>query len=67
MNIQLSLDGDLSRDILREFAKYIVPFIRQFADSAEGKQYITEWIEKNPEYDREDDCIYDYDDEDDDY
>lgn len=64
----MKLNGELSRDILRDFAKYIIPYIRDFAESAEGKRYITQWQANHPEYDAGEEYLgydYDADDEDD--
>ena len=66
MSYQLNLNGDLSRDILKDFAKYIIPYIRDFSDSAEGRKYINTWIKTHPEYETDDNEWYYYDDEDED-
>ena len=65
MSYQLNLNGDLSREILNDFAKYIIPYIRDFAESQEGKTYITKWKRNHPEYEDDEFTGYDYDDEDD--
>ena len=49
MTYQLSLNGDISPDKLKEFAKYIIPYIRDFSDSVEGKEYIVQRIETDDE------------------
>ena len=50
MSYQLNLNGELSREILKDFAKYIIPYIRDFAESQEGKIYIAKWKRNHPEY-----------------
>lgn len=68
MSYQLNLNGELSREILRDFAKNIIPYIRDFAESTEGKRYINQWQANHPEYNTEEEYFgydYDADDEDD--
>ena len=65
MSYQLNLNGELSREILKDFAKYIIPYIRDFAESQEGKTYIAKWKRNHPEYEDDEFTGYDYDDEDD--
>ena len=63
MSYQLNLNGELSREILKDFAKYIIPYIRDFAESQEGKTYIAKWKRNHPEYEDDEFTGYDYDDE----
>ena len=65
MSYQLNLNGELSREILKDFAKYIILYIRDFAESQEGKNYIAKWKRNHPEYGDDEFTGYDYDDEDD--
>ena len=66
MKCNIKLNGELSRDILQDFAKYIIPCIRDFTYSDEGKRYISIWMRNHPEY--EDNYVWDYvEDEDDEY
>ena len=37
-------------ELLDSFAKSLVPEIRMFYESAEGKAYYKQWLEKHPEY-----------------
>ena len=66
MKCNIKLNGELSRDILQDFAKYIIPYIRDFTYSDEGKRYISIWMRNHPEY--EDNYVWDYvEDKDDEY
>ena len=67
MKCDINLEGEISREKLKDFAQYIIPFIRDFAFSDEGKRYISEWMRKHPEFEDDDNDTYDYDEEDDDY
>ena len=44
---------------------YIIPYIRDFAESQEGKTYIAKRKRNHPEYEDDEFTGYDYDDEDD--
>ena len=37
MTSNIIFNGELSHETMREFAKYIIPFIREFVFSEEGK------------------------------
>ena len=41
---------ELSEEILTSFAKFLVPEIRKFYQSEEGKTYYEKWLKKHPEY-----------------
>ena len=41
---------ELPRELLMSFAKFLVPEIRKFYQSEEGKAYYTRWLKKHPEY-----------------
>lgn len=66
MKCDINLEGEISREKLKDFAQYIIPFIRDFSFSEEGQRYISDWIKKNPEYEEDEDNTYDYDEDDDD-
>ena len=40
----------LPKNLLKEYAMFLVPEIRNFYKSEEGKQYYAEWLKKHPEY-----------------
>ena len=40
----------LPEELLNSFAKALVPEIRAFYDSDEGKAYFEKWLAKHPEY-----------------
>ena len=40
----------LPKNLLKEYAMFLVPEIRKFYKSEEGKQYYAEWLKKHPEY-----------------
>lgn len=40
----------LSEDILTSFAKFLVPEIREFYQSEDGREYYGEWLKEHPEY-----------------
>ena len=42
--------ADIPKETLDAFARYIIPEIRRFAESEEGKAYYAEWLKKHPEY-----------------
>ena len=65
MTCDIKLNGELPRDVLQDFAKYIIPYIRDFTYSDDGKQYISVWMRNHPEYEEDDLLSFD-DDEDDD-
>ena len=66
MICNIELNSEIPRDTLREFAKYIIPYIRDFTYSDEGRRSISLWMRNHPEYE-EDDLSFDPDDEDDEY
>ena len=66
MTCDIKLNGELPRDILQDFAKYIIPYIRDFTYSDEGKRYISVWMRNHPEYEEDDLWSYDDDEDDDD-
>ena len=41
---------ELSEELLTSFAKFLVPEIRKFYQSEEGKAYYEQWLKKHPEY-----------------
>ena len=41
---------ELPEELLTSFAKALVPEIRKFYDSDEGKAYYEKWLAKHPEY-----------------
>ena len=41
---------ELSEELLISFAKFLVPEIRKFYQSEEGKAYYEKWLKKHPEY-----------------
>ncbi len=45
------IDVALPEELLNSFAKALVPEIRAFYDSDEGKAYFEKWLAKHPEYD----------------
>ena len=63
----IHLEGENSREKLKDFAQYIIPFIRDFSFSEEGQRYISEWMKKHPRFGDDEEDIYDDDEEDDDY
>ena len=67
MKLDIHLEGEISREKLKDFAQYIIPFVRDFSFSEEGQRYISEWMRKHPEFKDDDNDTYDYDEEDDDY
>lgn len=40
----------LPKNLLKEYAMFLVPEIRKFYKSEEGKQHYAEWLKKHPEY-----------------
>ncbi|MBQ5969530.1 MAG: hypothetical protein IJL52_05375 [Clostridia bacterium] len=40
----------LPKNLLKEYAMFLVPEIRKFYKSEEGRQYYAEWLKKHPEY-----------------
>ena len=66
MTCDIKLNDELPRDILQDFAKYIIPYIRDFTYSDEGKRYISVWMRNHPEYEEDDLWSYDDDEDDDD-
>ena len=66
MTCNIRFNGELPRDILQDFAKYIIPYIRDFTYSDEGKRYISVWMRNHPEYEEDDLWSYDDDEDDDD-
>ncbi len=40
----------LPKNLLKEYAMFLVPKINKFYKSEEGKQYYAEWLKKHPEY-----------------
>lgn len=40
----------LSEDLLTSFAKFLVPEIREFYQSEDGRAYYEQWLKKHPEY-----------------
>lgn len=40
----------LSEELLTSFAKFLVPEIRKFYQSEEGRAYYEKWLKKHPEY-----------------
>ena len=67
MKSDIMLEGEISREKLKDFAQYIIPFIRDFSFSEEGQRYISEWMRKHPRFGDDEEDIYDDDEEDDDY
>ena len=57
MKLDIHLEGEISREKLKDFAQYIIPFVRDFSFSEEGQRYISEWMKKHPRFgdDEEDD------------
>ena len=43
----------LPEELLNSFAKALVPEIRAFYDSDEGKAYFKKWLAKHPEYQKQ--------------
>lgn len=41
---------ELSKELLTSLAKFLVPEIRKFYQSEEGKAYYEKWLKKHPEY-----------------
>lgn len=41
---------ELPEELLASFAKALVPEIRKFYDSDEGKAYFEKWLANHPEY-----------------
>ena len=50
MSYNITLNGEIPRDVLKSYAKYILPSIRDFIESEDGSKYIQKWLEKHPEY-----------------
>ena len=67
MKFDINFKGEISREKLKDFAQYIIRFIRDFSFSDEGKRYISEWIRKHPEFEDDVDNTYNYDEDDDAY
>lgn len=44
------IDVSLPKELLNSFAKALVPEIRAFYDSNEGKSYFEKWLAKHHEY-----------------
>ena len=44
---------EFSKELLTSFAKALVPEIRKFYDSDEGKAYFESWLLKHPEYSKQ--------------
>ena len=65
MKFNINFEGEISREKLKDFAQYIIPYIRDFSYSDEGKNYISAWIRKHTEYENDEDYPY-YDEEDED-
>ena len=40
----------LPKNLLKEYAMFLVPEIRKFYKSEEGRQYYAEWLKKHPEF-----------------
>ena len=40
----------LPKNLLKEYAMFLVPEIRKFYKSEEGKRHYAEWLKKHPEY-----------------
>ena len=40
----------LPKNLLKEYAMFLVPEILKFYKSEEGRQYYAEWLKKHPEY-----------------
>lgn len=40
----------LPKNLLKEYAMFLVPEILKFYKSEEGKRYYAEWLKKHPEY-----------------
>ena len=51
MTKRKKIDVALPEELLNSFAKALVPEIRAFYDSDEGKAYFEKWLTKHPEYD----------------
>ena len=51
MTKRKKIDVALPEELLNSFAKALVPEIRAFYDSDEGKVYFEKWLAKHPEYD----------------
>ena len=45
------INGALPEELLNSLANALVPEIRAFYDSDEGKAYFEKWLTKHPEYD----------------
>ena len=43
-------DVGFSKEQLISFAKFLVPEIRRFYESEEGKAYYKEWLKSHPKY-----------------
>lgn len=50
MKCDIKLEGEISREKLKDFAQYIIPFIRDFSFSEEGQRYISEWVKQHPKF-----------------
>ena len=64
MTSNIIFNGELSHETMKEFAKYIIPFIREFVFSEEGKNFISNWLRNHPEYEEDIFCDYEHDDDD---
>ena len=50
MTKRKKIDVALPEELPNSFAKALVPEIRAFYDSDEGKAYFEKWLAKHPEY-----------------
>ena len=48
-----TIDVALPEELLNSFAKALVPEIRAFYDSDEGKAYFEKWLAKHPEHQKQ--------------
>ena len=53
MTKRKKIDVALPEELLNSFAKALVPEIRAFYDSDEGKAYFEKWLAKHPEYQKQ--------------
>ena len=51
MTKRKKIDVALPEELLNSFAKALVPEIRAFYNSDEGKAYFEKWLANHPEYD----------------
>lgn len=52
MDTKNKYDVDIPEEVLSSFARFLLPEIRKFYESEEGKAYYAEWLKRHPEYNK---------------